>query len=330
LISVKFVPYRTDKIRQSQQGMLWEKYFLSKGKVMKQKMIAAVVGTLVAANVYAAETYNVQAGVQYIKGSVDDGTDTTATAIGGTYYFKDVVIDGTQPFMELDVLQKASNVSVQYANLSLETSTLAKTTVNPIQLGGTLYVDNFILGVNNTTWDKAFTLKSNAAYNYGIKSTSTGFNVGYWVTPTTAVSFVNSKDSASYTRSSTNLTAINDLNTTTNGVASHTVTSLGGTQSLVLDFYYDQIKREQTASENNKEYGAKARYYPESKYFVEGGYIVNTGDNAAHKGKTFVAGAGYAFTPRFAVLLSTSKFSGDVSSEKSSETQTVLSAGYRF
>lgn len=297
---------------------------------MKLKMIAAVVGTLVAANVYAAETYNVQAGVQYLKGSVDDGTDTTATVIGGTYYFKDVVVDGTQPFMELDVLQKASNVSLQYVNLSMETSVLSKTTVNPVTLGGTLYVDNFILGINNTTWDKAFSLKSNTALNYGIKSTTTGFSAGYWVTPTTAVSFVNSKNDATYTRSSTSLSAIKDLTSTSNGVASHTVTSLGGTQSLVLDFYYDQIKREQTASETNKEYGAKVRYYPESKYFVEGGYIVNTGDYAAHKGKTFVAGAGYAFTPRFAVLLSTSKFDGDVSSEKSSETQTILSAGYRF
>ena len=297
---------------------------------MKMKMIAAVVGTLVAANVYAAETYNVQAGVQYLKGSVDDGTDTTATAIGGTYYFKDVVIDGTQPFMELDVLQKASNVSIQYINLSMETSVLSKTTVNPVQLGGTLYVDNFILGVNNTTWDKAFSLKSNATLNYGIKSTSTGFSAGYWVTPTTAVTFNNTKDDATYTRSSNSLTAIKDLTSTTNGIASHTVTSLGGTQSLVLDFYYDQIKREQTASETNKEYGAKVRYYPEAKYFVEGGYIVNTGDNAANKGKTYALGAGYAFTPRFAVLLSTAKFSGDVSSEKSSETQTILTAGYRF
>lgn len=297
---------------------------------MKLKMIAAVVGTLVAANVYAAETYNVEAGVQYFKSSTDDKTEATATAIAGKYYFKDVVIDGTQPFMELDVLQKASNVYVRYSNYSLETADFSKTTINPIEIGGTFYVDNFVLGVNNSSWDKALPLKSNAAYNYNINSKTTDFSVGYWVTPSTTVSFVNSKTDDTYTRSSTNLNAIKDVTKTSNGIASHTVTSLGGTQSLVLDFYYDQIKREQTVSETNKEYGGKVRYYPESKYFFEGGYIVNTGDHAYTKGKTLVAGAGYAFTPRVALLLSTSKFDGDVSSEKSSETATTLTLGYRF
>lgn len=109
-----------------------------------------------------------------------------------------------------------------------------------------------------------------------------------------------------------------------------TVTSLGGTQSLVLDFYYDQIKREQTSSQNNNEYGAKVRFYPEAKYFVEAGYIVNNGDYAYRTGKTLVVGAGYAFTPRLAVLLSTYKFDGDVSTEQSSETSTTLTVGYRF
>lgn len=297
---------------------------------MKLKIIAALVGTLVAANVYAADTYNVQAGVQYLTNSTDDKTESKATAIAGTYYLKDVVIDGAQPFMELDVIQKASNVYVRYINMSLETVDFSKTTLNPLELGGTFYVDDFVFGINNTTWDKAFPLKSSPSYNYGIKSKSTGFNVGYWVTPTTTVSFVNSKDDASYTRSSTNLTAIKDVSTKSNGVASHTVTSLGGTQSLVLDFYYDQIKREQTKSETNSEYGAKVRYYPESQYFVEGGYIVNTGDHAYTKGKSILLGAGYSFTPRFAVLLSTAKFSGDVSAEKSSDTTTTLTAGYRF
>lgn len=297
---------------------------------MKIKMIAAVVGTLVAANVYAAETYNVEAGIQYYTSSTDDKTEGTATAVAGKYYFKDVVIDGTQPFMELDVLQKASNVYARYINMSLETADFSKTTVNPVEVGGTLYVDNFVLGINNSSWDKALPLKSNATYNYNIKSKTTGFNVGYWVTPTTTVSFVNSKDDASYARSSTNLNIIKDVTITSNGIASHTVTSLGGTQSLVLDFYYDQIKREQATSENNKEYGAKVRYYPEAKYFVEGGYIINTGDHAYTKGKTLVAGAGYAFTPRMAVLLSTAKFDGDVSTEKSSNTTTTLTLGYRF
>ncbi len=297
---------------------------------MKMKMIAAVVTTLAVANVYAAETYNIQAGIQHSKSSVDDGTEQTLTSIGGTYYFKDIVIDASQPFMEMDVLQKASNVRIEYASVDFETSSLAKTKLKATRLGGTAYVDNFILGINNTKWDETFKTKANAAQSYGIDSTTTGFNIGYWVTPTTAIGFVNSKSEATYTRSATSMNAIKDESTTSNGIASHTVTSLGGTQSLVLDFYYDQIKREQNKSETNKEYGAKVRYYPESKYFVEAGYIINTGDNAYNEGKTLVAGAGYAFTPRLSVLLSTSKFNGDVSSEKSSGTSTELKLGYRF
>lgn len=297
---------------------------------MKMKMMAAVVGVISATHLHAAETYNVEVGVQYQKSFTDDGSDQTATAIGGTYYLKDIVIDSTQPFMEMDVLQKASAISARYISASLESSDFVKTTVNPIELSGTFYIDNFVLGLNNSSWDKAFPLKSNTALNYGIKSTTTGFSVGYWVTPTTVVSFNNSKRENTYTRSSTSLTAIKDVTTTSNGIASHTVTSLGGTQSLVLDFYYDQIKREQTSSQNNNEYGAKVRFYPEAKYFVEAGYIVNNGDYAYRTGKTLVVGAGYAFTPRLAVLLSTYKFDGDVSTEQSSETSTTLTVGYRF
>lgn len=293
-------------------------------------MIAAVVGTLVISNAYAQETYNIQAGVQHQTSSDDSKNDSTSTIFSGTYYLKNIVIDSTQPFMELDFLQKASNVSVGYGNVSSETSVLSKTTLNPVQLGGTFYNDNFIFGVNNQTWDKAFSLKSNTALNYGIKATTTGFNVGYFVTPTTAVSFVNEKSKGTYTRSSNSLTALKDLTITTNGVTSHTVMSLGGTESLVVDLGYRQIKQEQTVSEKNTEYAAKVRYYPQAKYFVEGGYTSNSGDNAGDKGKTMLLGAGYSFTPRFAVLLSTEKFSGDVSAEKSSGTSTTLTAGYRF
>lgn len=297
---------------------------------MKMKTIAAIVAALTSTGLYAAETYNVEAGIRYTTSSVDDQTESTGTIISGTYYLKPITIDGAQPFMELDVLQRASGVSLRYATVSLETSALSKTTLNPVEIGGTFYVDEFVLGFNNSTWSKAFPVKSNTALNYDIKSTSTGFNVGYWALPNTVVSYFNEKQDATYTRSSTSLTALSDLKRTANGIASHTVMSLGGTQSLVLDLGYQQIKREQSSSDNNKEYAAKVRFYPEAKYFFEGGYSVNTGDYEYDKGTTIAVGAGYAFTPRFAVLLSTSKFDGDVSAKKSSETATTLTAGYRF
>jgi len=86
------------------------------------KTIAALIGTLLAVNAYAAETYNVEAGVQYLKNSTDDGTNLSAYTLGANYYFQNILIDGTQPFMELDVLQRANNVRVGYSVGSLETS----------------------------------------------------------------------------------------------------------------------------------------------------------------------------------------------------------------
>jgi hypothetical protein len=297
---------------------------------MKLKMIAAVVSTLAITNAYAQETYNVEAGFQYGKFSNDDGTKQKVTSVGGTYYLKPVAINQSQPFMELDFLQKASGISVLYATLGYEDKTFASTNANPLEVSGNFYVDNFAFGASTSSWGSTnFTTKANAARYVGIKSTDTGFNVGYFVTPTTLVSYVSSKGTATYSPSA-GISAINDLNTTTNGVKSHTVMSLGGTESLVVDLAYSQIKQEQTASKKNTEYAAKVRYYPEAKYFVEGGYTSNSGDNAGAKGKTMLLGAGYSFTPRFAVLLSTEKFSGDMSAEKSSSSTTTLSAGYRF
>ena len=315
----------------SQSNKLFIYITYAHGKIMlKLKIIAAVVGTLVISKAYAQETYNIQAGLQNRTMVNDSNFEETSTIFSGTYYLKNIVINNTQPFMELAFLQKASNVTVNYGNVSVETTVLYRSTYSPLHLGGTFYHDNFIFGFNNQTWDKAFSLKSNTDLNLGIKTSSTGFNVGYFVTPTTAISFVNSKSNANYTRSSDSMTALNDYDMTTNGVTSHTVMSLGDTQSLVVDLDYRKIKKEQTNSETNTEYSAKFRYYPEAKSFFEGGYKSNSGDNDGDKGKTMLFGAGYSFTPRFAVMLLIEQFSGDVSTEKSSSSSTMLTAGYRF
>ncbi len=290
------------------------------------KIISAIFGTLVAANVYATETYNIEAAFQHTNSSTDGGTHTTATGIDGTYYLKPITIDGTQPFMELDVLQKASKFRARYISVRSETSSLPQITYYPVGISGTFYVDNFVFGLNNET----FNLKSDATHTYGVKSTSTGFSVGYWLLPNTVVKVANTSNKATYTPNDSSQPNRADSTQTSNSFSSHTVTSVGDTQSLVLDFSFREIKQEQTSTEKNKEYAAKARYYPEAKYFFEGGYIYNIGDNTINKGKTMLLGAGYAFTPRFAMLFSTSNFVGDVSSVKSAQTSTTLTANYRF
>ena len=294
------------------------------------KSILFLVGSLAITNAYAQETYNIQVGLHNESSSNDNNNDKTSTTFSGTYYFKNIVIDNTHPFMELDFLQHASKITLNYENAYVHIPSISEETINPIQLDGTFYIDNFIFGVNNQTWRKAFSLKSNTALNYGFESSTTGFNVGYFVTPTTAISFVNSKLKTKYKRSSISLPDLNDSTNTTNSVNSHTVMSFGGPRFLVVDLSYGQIKSTQTKSETNREYSAKFRYYPEVKYFFEGGYTSNSGDKAGDKGKTQLFSAGYSFTPRFAVMLSTKEFSGDVSAEKSSSTSTFLTAGYRF
>ena len=297
---------------------------------MNKTKLFAVVATLVATNAIAqTDTYNVEAAIQYSKSSVDDQTTTKGTLGLVNYYFKPILNDSKQPFLEKDFLQKASSVGIIYGNLSTETSVLASATPTPLGLNGTYYANDFVFGVSNISWDKTFLLKSNSARSYGIKSNDTSIKVGYYVTPTTLASFTNEQTTASYTAGG-GASAISDLKYTNNAISTHTVTPLNGTEFVVLDLKYNQIKRDQTTSQNNTEISGNIRYYPEAKYYVEGGYITNSGDYDYYKGSTLSVGAGYSFTPQFALFLSTSKFSGSVSSQNSSSTSSTITAGYRF
>ena len=297
---------------------------------MMKKIMSIAIAALTTANLYAAETYNIEAGAQYYTLSNDANSKINMTAVGGTYYLKPIVMDGSQPFAEVDVLQKASGVSVHYMNMNTETAELASTTVTPIQLSGKFYVEDFVFSFSNFSYDKNFHTKANAANYYGIKATSNAFAVGYWVLPSTTVTFANAKTDSSYVRSTTSLANINDMNVTTNSVVSHTIASLGGTQSVVLDFVYSQVKVDQSTTKNNTEYVGKVRYYPEAKYFVESEYTINHGDMVGNKGKTIMVGGGYSLTPRLVVMLTTEKFNADDSSSKGSSKTSTLTAGYRF
>jgi hypothetical protein len=298
--------------------------------MMKTKIASAVLGTLAATHLYATETYNVEAGVTYGTSATDSNTETSGTTLSGTYYLKPVAIDSTQPFMELDFLQKASSLTLSYSDLSAEAATLSKTTLNPLGIIGNFYVDDFVFGFSHSNWNAPLSLKSDPALKYDSKFTSTGIRVGYRVVPNTVISFNTEQSDSSYTRNSSTLQVIADVKTTSNGIRSYTVTSLGNNQSVVFDLSYQQIKQEQTKTETNNEYAANVRFYPQANYFIEGGYSLNNGDNASDKGSTYVVGAGYSITPRLGVLVSTSNFNGEESAEKSSSRSTNLTVGYRF
>ncbi len=297
---------------------------------MKLKFMVTIVSAVIITNAYAAASYNVEAGLQYANSNTDDKTSQKIMSIAGTYYLQSIANDPSQPFAEMDFLQKASSLNLLYSNINYESNTFASTTINPISFGGNFYADKFSFGASTSSWGNTnFNFKSNSSHYIGIKSTKTNFNFGYFVTPTTLVSFVNSKESANYSPSA-GLSAVNDLTVTTNGLKSHTVTSLSGSESIAVDLAYNQIRSEQDTSQSNVEYGLNVRYYPEANYYFEGGYKINSGDYAADKGNTYSLGAGIKLTPNFGLMLTTSKFSVSDSTQNSGKTSTVLTAGYRF
>jgi hypothetical protein len=296
----------------------------------KMTMVATVVA-LAATNLYAQETYSVEAVGATSNITSDDQSKQTGTQLGATFYLKPIKIDSTKPFSELAFLQKATSIALTYGNLSAEDATFTNTTITPLGITGTLIVDNLILGLSTSNWNSDFKFKTNTARYYGIKSNTTGMQVGYYVTPETTITFSNSKETGSFTPS-TGLAAIGDTVLTNNSIKSQTVTSMSGSQFMRFDLQYNMITRDAaaTASQKNNEYGFDLRYYPESKYYVGGGYLANSGDRDYTKGKTMSVTAGYLFTPRLGVSLYASKFTGDVSTEKSSSSTTNLFIGYRF
>jgi hypothetical protein len=199
-----------------------------------------------------------------------------------------------------------------------------------MEIASTFYVDKVVIGISNSSSDSDFKLKSNNARYYGIKTTETAFTIGHFVTDNTVLSIDNATDKYAYARSANALTDISDLKKTSNGLSSHTVMSLGGSQSLVVDLAYAQIKRDQTTSQTNTEYGGKLRYYPDSKYYFQAGYVNNTGDYARDKGTTMLFGAGVQITPRLGLMLSSVKFSVSDSAQNTGYSSTTLTTGYRF
>lgn len=298
---------------------------------MKLQHLALAVATLVATNLYAqTETYNVEAGLLGLTGSNDNNVKQNWTGISGTYYFKPIKIDVALPYAEMDFLNKASSVAGQIANASLETDVLASQTINPINFAGKLYVDKFILGLGTSSWDKKnFSLKSNSAQYVGIGSTGTSFEIGYFILPSTSISLLTSKSTATYSVSP-GLNAVKDEVVSSSGIKSHSVVSLATGNFMAFDLFYNQIKTEQDKSQNNNEFGGSVRYYPKTSFYLEGGYKTNTGDNKYNTGNTTSIGLGYAFTPRFGFVLGTSRFNGDDSTQKSSGTNTTFTIGYRF
>ena len=204
------------------------------------------------------------------------------------------------------------------------------TTLKPVSLGGTFYLDDFVLSVGYSNTSSTRLTNSSSKQSWDVKSTTPSFGVGYFVFPTTLVSISNSQNVVSYA-SVAGSTSIKDRTTTKTGLTAHTVMPLSGTDSIVGEIYLQKISYDDgTKTQNNNDFGIDVKYFPAMNYYVGGGFVNNSGDRASTKGTTFKLAAGYQFTPRLGLLFETSKFKVSDDAQKTSSTSSQLQVVYRF
>lgn len=292
---------------------------------MKMKLISALTLALVASGVFAqSETYQFEAAYTNISASAGNSLTQTGNQFSGTYYLKPVAINTGAPLFEAEFLQRASNIGIAYSQLTYEDATTASTSIDVPQVSGKLYMNDVILGIQTGAWNKDLPLKSGAA-PISVNSNTTNYEIGYFVMPNTSVSYINQNSKASYSANA----GLNDLTITSNGLLSRTVMPVSGGQHLAFSLSYNEITRKQATTQVNTEIGGSLRYYPETKMYVEVGYIQNSGDYKNNVGTKYSVGLGYAITPRFGVSLASQRLS-TADSAYAGSTTTTLSAGYRF
>jgi len=295
--------------------------------MFKKTVAVAMLGFSVVAFA-ESENYNFETLATSFNQSYVDSTAVNNMAYSGRYYLMPVTIRKSEPFAELDYLQRVSSISLEYSDGKLANQYLVRGDYKPRTINGTFYINDFILALSNTAWDTKFTLANAPAYYYGFDVKTDSIGIGYFIEPKTSVFLNYTKSNIDY---STDVgTTLTDKAITTNTVYLHSVRSIEDNSFLVMDFSYAQIKSEAAASNTNNEYGLSAKYYPAPNYYVMSGYAINGGDDQSAKGKTVTFGLGYLFTPRLGVLISNSTFDVDDSSQKTDYIKTSVAFGYRF
>lgn len=300
---------------------------LIKGAVVKLNNGLALAVIFVATNVSAVETYNVSTRVTRANQS-SDSYQLSEVGLGVTYFLKEIDLDSAQPAFERPFLQKANAIDAYYTNSNVDSAYAFIEKSNNLELSGRFYVNDFSFAIKTTNSDQKTTSKADTSYSYRLISNFKEFEVGYFVLPSTLVSYVRSQDKA--VNSNTLVVNLPDSVATLNGLKSHTVTALSDSQFLVLDLFYNQVKYEQFLSTVNDVYSVNLRYYPEAKYYLELGYATQNGEYKYTTGSTVYAGAGYAITPRLSVQLKASKFNSSESELKTNHTGAQLTGIYRF
>jgi len=298
---------------------------------LKLRYLTLAICAMLSASGYAEETYNFELGVGYGSQKKDDGTKITSLIPGIAYYFTPIKSNDSEPFDELAFLQRSSDLTLVYTNMTYETTNFNKATLNPFLVSGTFYIKDFAFELSNNSFSNTNLVSKTDSTKYiGIKNNDTSIKLGYFIFPKSLLSYEYSDGKATYTPSSSLGTTINPQKTTKNSIISHSVVGLENSSSVAFDLNYSQIKQVQDKTEKNNEYVFAIKFYPQSTFFIEGGYKINTGDSLSDKGKTFSIGAGYAFNHNLHFQISNDSFTVDDSTQQSSAKSTKVGMLYRF
>jgi hypothetical protein len=296
---------------------------------MKSIALCGLALAVASCNLWAQETYRIQAGAAFSKKSSDDSTELTQTMIGGIYYFKPIEVDTSQPFEELDFIQKASGVQIAYTSRKFEDSTFAPTSASLTSADGRFYFDSIVanLGVENVSL--RLTTRANAAQYVDAKASKTKFGLGYLIRPNSELGYKYQDLKITY-GVSPSLPAINDETWTRQGIYSHTVLALHENQFAVIDLEYSSTDRKRSQTQANQETAVNVKYYPEGRLYFEAGLNFNTGDDPSGVGRTTTFGMGYAYSPRVSFVAQLDNFAAGNSRLGADHKITSLGVMYRY
>ena len=297
---------------------------------MKKTLIATALLSLAQIALAQEGTYNFEAaGLVQSYTSTGGGSESTKGA-QGIYYFSPLKVEADEPYFERAFVQKVSNVTLQYAVTSFESSTFVKTDINLTKIAGELHINNFVFSVTNSGLKSGLALKAATQYSYDIKNDATGYLIGYYLAPKNLISISQDVSKATYTRSSVALVNQPDYTITKTGITSKNLFKLNQEQFAVLSLDYRNTNYKNALDQSNNSYGISGRYYPSKATYLQAGYSSAQGDKKDYVGNTLSLEFGVAINPRMGVTFSSSQFNISDSAQGSNDITNAIFFGYRF
>lgn len=295
--------------------------------------VAALLLILAASNAQeaGASTYNVDAGILSSRLSSDDQTAMGTWAMGATVYTTPVRLDPSQPFAELDFLQRANQFTLMYSSYSFSGSqVISDTTATDLMVSGLVHFDQLALGLSHSSGTMKLSPVGVSWVGYDVSTSSTTFRMGYRARPQTELNLSIGQSVDAYS-GSIGLPAISDDRLSWNKLSIHHVALLNPERSLVFDLGMKRKDRSQgSASSSTQVLDAQLRAYPSPTFYVEAGLNEESGDPSGSTGRTVSYGAGASLTHRLVLQVFGSKFTAADPRRFSSDRELGFALSLRF